>query len=108
MYIACSLALLMDELDNYLPSDTICPITGLPIVPVLPKDALYGLSYVIPDINRNCLIRISTGVLIDPEIMGVLRRFKKQFGINLLMNKTVEIVITTENYLAFVAQLSAN
>lgn len=98
----------MEDFNNHLLFDRICPITGLEIVPVLPEDSLYGVSYVIPGINKDCLIRISARVLMDKDIMSLLKRFKKQFGLNLLTNENAEVIITTENYLAFVAQFSKN
>ena len=98
----------MEEFYEHLLSNKTCPITGLGITVVLPQDGLYGVSYVIPDINSDCIIRISIRVLTNREIMGVLQRFKKQFAKNVLISLTKEITITTENYLAFTAQLSKN
>jgi hypothetical protein len=98
----------MEDLNNHLLFDRICPITGLEILPILPEDSLYWVGYIIPGINKDCLIRISARVLMDKEIISLLQRFKKQFGLNLLMNENAEVIITTENYLAFVAQFSKN
>jgi hypothetical protein len=105
-YISTPFIMLMKNSNDH--SEKICPVTGLNITIVLPQDGFYAASYTIDDLNPHCLIRISAQVLINKEIMSLLKRFKKQFGKNLSVNDAEEIIITTENYLAFVAQFSKN
>lgn len=98
----------MEEMNNYLLADRNCPITGLSITIVTPKDHLFAISYIIDGLNPHCTVRILAQLLWHKPIMDVLRESQKQFGRNLVMTDATEILITQENYLAFVAQLSGN
>lgn len=98
----------MEDLNNYLLTDKLCPITGLNITIAPSKDHLFAVSYIIDGLNPHCIIRILGEVLVNKPIMDFLRNAQKQFGRNLVMSDTEEIIITLENYLTFVAQLSGN
>ncbi|WP_428668066.1 hypothetical protein [Runella sp.] len=98
----------MEDLNNYLLADKLCPITGLSITIAPSKDHLFAISYIIDGLNPHCTIRILGEVIVNKPIMDFLRNAQKSFGHNLVMTDAEEIIITLENYLNFVAQLYSN
>lgn len=98
----------MEELNKFLLADKLCPITGLSITIAPSKDNLFAVSYIIDSLNPHCIIRILAEVVVNKQIMDFLRNAQKQFGRNLVISDVEEIIITLENYLTFVAQISGN
>ena len=93
----------MEDLNNYLLADRLCPITGLCITIVVPDDDLFAVSYIIDELNPRCTSRILKEVFLREPIMDILRESQKQFRRNLAVNNATEIIITQFNYWVYVA-----
>lgn len=87
----------------------LCPITKKKITLSTPlKDNHEGVSYILPDINESCVLKLSLYVLLNDEIMYILRWSAHFLLENLKATKKETFEITPQNYLAQVIQFSHN
>lgn len=84
---------------------TICPITGLEIVPYTESDENFnGYRYIIPSISEKLLVSISNNVLLNQESRSALIEHREKFVKNLQMISKLrqETNVSSGNWWLFV------
>lgn len=84
---------------------TICPITGLEIVPCTKSDESFnGCRYIIPSISDQLLVSISNKVLLNQESRSALIEHREKFVKNLQMISKLrqETFVSSGNWWLFV------